>query len=133
VDVLNNAIIGADPLAETIDARFSVIDVQVLREPTANISETLSIHIDCEWIYSDGCTTEESFVILINALTRNEKTIEKIIENVPQTVHTLQVVAFERMEEEGMIVVNWQDLLDYIAGRINGNQLGARIVRMAAP
>ncbi|MEW6406455.1 MAG: hypothetical protein AB1649_32115 [Chloroflexota bacterium] len=133
VDVLNNAMIGVDPLAETIVARFSVIDVQVITEPTTSLSETLRIHIDCEWIYSDGCTLEESFVALIKALTRNEKTIEKITENVPQTVHTLQVVAFDRMMEEGMVVANWQDVLDYIDGRINGNQLGARIVRLAGP
>lgn len=133
VDALNSVLIGADPLGETIAAKYSVIDVLVVTEPPNNLSGILRIHVDCEWIYSDSCTLEDSFVRVMNVLRTNDKVKERISENVPLTTHTLQVVAFDRMIQKGMIAVPWQDASDYMNEKINGNQLGARIVRMVIP
>jgi hypothetical protein len=133
VDSLNNAMMGTDPLAETIGKKFSVVDAQVITEPPNNLSGILRINVECEWIYSDSCTPEESFVALMHAFRSNDKVRERIAENVPVTVHTLQMVSFNHMNQEGMIVVMWQDVMDYMNEKINGNQLGARIVRMVTP
>jgi hypothetical protein len=132
IEILNNAMVGSDPLAETIKAKFSIIDARILMDGAANLAGILQLSIECEWIFSDSCTLEETFVVLMRALTADDKVTGKIIEQVPLTVHTLQMVAFDHMLQTGMIAVNWQDVMDYAAGRINGNQLGARIIRYAA-
>ena len=78
VDVLNNAMLGSDPLAETIDAKFTVIDAQVLMDATTQQAAVLRVHVECEWVFADSCTPEQTFVALIRALTVNNKLVEKI-------------------------------------------------------
>lgn len=130
VDVLNNAMLGADPLGETIDAKFSVIDAQIVLDDVTQQAAILRVHVECEWVFSDGCTPEQTFVVLMRALTINEKVLEKISPQIPPTVHTLQMVAFDRMVQTGMVISSWDDVMDYAIGRINGNQLGSRITRL---
>lgn len=132
VELLNNALLGSDPLAETIEAKYTVLDARIIPDGPANVAGILSIHVDCEWVYSDGCTPEKSFVILMHALTRNEKILWKIYDQIPATVHTLQMVSFDRMAQSGMVVTNWRDVMDYATGKINGNQLGSRITRFTS-
>ena len=130
VDILNNAMRGADPLEETIDARFSVIDAHVILDRVTHQATTLRIHADCEWIFTDGCTPEQTFVVLMRALRVNDKVIKKIGDDIPSTISTLQVVTFDRMAQRGMLGVSWSDIVEYAVGRINGNQLGSRVVRL---
>ena len=130
VDILNNAMLGADPLGETIDAKFSVIDAQIVLDDVTQQATTLRVHVECEWVFSDSCTPEQTFVVLMRALTINEKVLEKISPQIPPTVHTLQMVAFDRMVQTGMVVSSWNDVMDYAIGRISGNQLGSRITRL---
>jgi hypothetical protein len=128
---LNNTIQDVDPLAETIGSKFKVIDVRVITEPPNNLSGILRIDIECEWVYSDSCTLEESFVRLMYAF-RTDQVKASIAENVPATIHTLQMASFNAMHQDGMIVVFWRDVRDYMDEKINGNQLGARIIRIIA-
>jgi hypothetical protein len=132
VEILNNIMVGTDPLLETVDAKFSVIDVQVLLNETTQEAGILRISVDCEWVYSDSCTPEATFVKLIRAFSVNEKVIQNIGSQVPATVHTLEVLAFDSMKSTGLIAITWNDLVDYSYGKINGNQLGSRIIRQAA-
>jgi hypothetical protein len=128
VDILNNAMLGADPLGETIDAKFSVIDAQIILDEVTQQATILRIHVECEWVFSDSCTPEQTFVVLMHALTK--KVLEKMSPQIPPTVHTLQVMAFDRMVQTGMVVSMWNDVMDYVTGKISGNQLGARITRL---
>jgi hypothetical protein len=130
VDILNNVMLGADPLGETIDAKFSVIDAQIILDDVTQQATTLRVHVECEWVFSDSCTPEQTFVVLMRAITINEKVLEKISPQIPPTVHTLQMVAFDRMVQTGMVVSSWDDVMDYVTGRISGNQLGSRITRL---
>ena len=130
VDILNNAMLGADPLGETIDAKFSVIDAQIILDDVTKQATTLRVHVECEWVFNNSCTPEQTFVVLMRALTINEKVLEKISPQIPQTVHMLQMVAFDRMVQTGMVVSSWDDVMDYAIGRISGNQLGSRITRL---
>jgi len=132
VDILNNAVIGSDPLQETIDARFSVLDSQVLLDQSTKQALTLQIDVDCEWIFSDGCTPEGSFVVLMRALRANDRIFKKICDDVPPTIRNLHVVTFDRMLRRGMLAASWHDVMEYVAGTINGNQFGARTVRITA-
>ena len=132
MDILNNALIGSDPLEETIDARFSVLNSLVLLDQTTKQALTLQIDIDCEWVFSDSCTPEGSFVVLIGAFRANDKIFKKICEDIPSTIRSLHVVTFDRMLRRGMLAASWDDVIEYVAGRINGNQLGSRTVRITS-
>jgi hypothetical protein len=132
VEILNNIMVGTDPLLETVDAKFSVVDAQILLNESTKEATTIRISVDCEWIYSDSCTPEATFVKLIRAFSVNEKIIQHISDQVPATVHTLEVLTLDRMNASGLIAITWIDLVDYSYGRINGNQLGSRIIRQAA-
>jgi hypothetical protein len=133
VEILNNVMLGADPLAETIEAKFSVLDVQFLLDALSGEMRNMRISVDCEWIFTDGCTPEKTFVMLMHAFDANHRIVERIVPQVPLTVQELQVVAYERMNPVGVILVKWSDVLEYAAGRINGSQLGARISRPGNP
>ena len=133
VEILNNAMTGVDPLADTIEARFSVVDAQIIYEPPTNLAGVLIIRIECEWVFTDNCAPETSFVALMHALTTNEKVFAKITDQIPSTIHTLQVVTLNHMTQKGMIIVPWADIVDYATGKINGSQLGSRITRVIVP
>src|SRR5262245_8040695 len=51
VEVLNGALVGTDPLMETLDARFLVIDAQVLLNAATKEATVISIRVDCEWVF----------------------------------------------------------------------------------
>lgn len=132
VEVLNGALVGTDPLMETLDARFMVIDAQVLLNASTKEATVLSIRVDCEWVFSDSCTPESTFVKLIKAISSNEKMIERIANQIPTTVHSFEMLAFDRMRPNGVITIAWKDVIDFSNGKINGNQLGSRIIHQAA-
>ena len=132
VNLLNGVMINSDPLEETLNARFSVLDSQVLPDVSTKQALTLQIDVDCEWVFSDGCTPEESFVVLMRTFQANTKTFKKISDDIPSTISSLHVVTFDRMVRRGMLAASWDDVVEYVAGRINGNQFGARTVRMTS-
>lgn len=132
VEILNHALVGTDPLLETIDAKFIVIDAQIVLNETTQEAATLRLSVDCEWVYSDSCTTESTFVKLMRAFSVNDKVIKYIAAQTPTTIHSFEMLAFDRMKPTGMITIHWNDLIDYSFGKINGNQLGSRIIRQAA-
>jgi hypothetical protein len=75
--------VGSDPLPETVDAKFSVIDVQVFLSAVTQEAGTIRISVDCEWIFSDSCTPEATFVKLIQAFTVNDKVMGRIAKQMP--------------------------------------------------
>lgn len=129
VDILNEVIVGSDPLTETIVAKYRVLDALVLMDVTTQLASTLRIHVDCDWVYSDACTPESTFVILMSAFSENDKIIERIQNQIPASVQTLELVAFERMNSTANIFILWKDVWDFAQGKINGNQLGSRMMR----
>jgi hypothetical protein len=132
VEVLNSAMVGTDPLLETVDAKFIVIDARVLLNGFTKEATVISIHVDCEWVFSDSCTPESTFVKLMRAISANDKMIERVAGQIPTTVHTFEMLAFDRMKPNGVITIAWNDVLDFSHGKINGNQLGSRIFHQAA-
>lgn len=129
VEVLNEAMIGTDPLTETIVAKYSVIDTQVIIDATSQQATILRIHVDCEWVFSDACTPESTLVVLMNALS---KVIERVSNQIPTTITTLEMLAFDQMLATSTIAIGWNDVLAFAFGEINGNQLGSRILRMTS-
>ncbi|HRJ76372.1 MAG TPA: hypothetical protein PLX90_10250 [Anaerolineales bacterium] len=129
VEILNEVIIGSDPLSETVVAKYSVIDAKVILDVTTQQASTLRIHVDCDWVYSDNCTPESTFVILMHAFSEHDKVIERIQNQIPASIQTLELVAFERMTQTASIFILWKDVWDFSLGKINGNQLGSRMMR----
>lgn len=132
VEILNSIMVGSDPLLETVDAKFSVVDAQVLLNQATQEATTVRILVDCEWIFSDSCTPETTFVRLMRVFAASDKVIERIANQIPPTVHTVEMLALDHMKATGIITITWADLVDYSYGKINGNQLGSRIIRQAA-
>jgi hypothetical protein len=132
VEVLNGAMVGTDPLQETMVAKFSVMDAQVILNETTQEATVIRISVDCEWVFSDSCTPESTFVKLMKAISSDDKMIERVANQVPTTVHTFEMLSFDRMKLNGVITISWSDVLDFSYGKINGNQLGSRIVHQAA-
>lgn len=132
VEILNEAMIGSDPLTETVVAKHSVIDAQVIMDVNNQQATILRIHVDCEWIFSDSCTPESTFVVLMNTFSTNEKVLERVINQIPTTITTLEMFAFDQMNPTSILTVAWSDVLAFTFGEINGNQLGSRILRITA-
>ena len=128
-EVLNRNLFGADPLAETVDAKYYVIDIGFTPDEHNDLT-ALRVQVECECVYTSCCTNERTFVQLMRAFVANQRTMNAIKDEMPSTVRDIQVVAFDQMQERGTIVVQWSDVLSYAAGQINGNQLGSRIVRL---
>ncbi len=128
INTLNSAMVGIDPLGETIEAKFEVIDAEYLTDGQSKEIQTLRIHVECEWIFRDNCTPEESFVNLMHAFAA-DKMIEKVSPMMPSTLKDIQVVTFNHMQQNGIIMVKWQDVVDYGTGKISGQQLGSHIIR----
>jgi hypothetical protein len=129
VKAVNSAMVGVDPLSETIEAKFEVIDVEYLIDDQSKEIRTMRIHVECEWIFSDNCTPEESFVHLMQAFAA-DKMIDKVSTLVPATLKDVQVVTFNHMKQNGIIMIGWRDVVAYGTKKINGQQLGSRIVRL---
>lgn len=130
VETLNRNLVGIDPLSETVDAKFYVIDLQFAPDDRNNLV-TVRVQVECECVYSSCCSTERTFVQAVRAFVRNERTVNEIKAQIPVTIRDLQVVALDHMQQKGTILVQWSDVLLYAGGQINGNQLGSRIVRLA--
>jgi hypothetical protein len=128
MNTLNGVIIDSDPLGETVAAKFNVLDVHFPAEPSSGQRLTMQIDVECEWILTDSCTPEESFVRLMHGFDANDKVIKKVAAEVPATVKSLEVSTFNHRVKDGTITVNWGDVLDFATGKITGNELGARII-----
>lgn len=131
VDTLNTAMIGSDPLAETVDAKFTVMDAQIVMDTSTHQATTVRLHVNCDWVFSDSCTPESTFVALMRAFASDEKVLMRVRHQIPMTIKTLEILAFDRMNSTEIVSVLWQDVADFVEGRINGNQLGSRLLRLA--
>jgi hypothetical protein len=135
VNALNDASRGADPLEETLDAKFSILDISFHLSGKPLVTTTLEVHVECEWITRPSCTVERAFVALAHAFKAVKADVrKKIIGQIPETVLVVQVRAFDHITKPlGIIEVGWQDLLAFANGDITGDQLGTRILRFIPP
>lgn len=120
----------ADPLSQTVDAHYQVIDASFAMDANQKAS-TFLIQVRCECASGTACCTpERTFVILVNAM---KPVADKIARQVPVTVQTVQISCLDHTSMHGMVMVSWRDLADYFAGTINGFQLGGRVVTLVGP
>ncbi|MBI3167803.1 MAG: hypothetical protein HYZ22_04955, partial [Chloroflexi bacterium] len=69
--------------------------------------------------------------VLMKAFSINDKVMGRVKDQIPSTIQTLEVVTFNRMTQTSIIHIAWKDVCDFTEGRINGNQLGSRMLRLA--
>lgn len=116
----------SDPLAQTIDARYQVLDVSFPLDAD-NQAAAFLIQVRCECVNGACCTAERAFIMLVNAM---KPVADKIARQVPGTVTTMQVACLDHAASIGMTIASWRDMADYFAGTINGFQLGGRVVKL---
>jgi hypothetical protein len=132
VNTLNAALRGADPLSETIDAKFTVTDVGFNNLGQPPVPFAIHIHVECEWVSRPSCTLERAFVELVHVFER-EGVRKKVMEQIPDTVRILQVKAFDHLKLIGVAEVAWDDLLAFANNEITGEQLATRLTRSDNP
>lgn len=125
VNALNDVLRGADPLAEALDAKFSVTDVAFIMEGKPSVTTKVQVNVECEWIFKSSCTVERAFVVLLHVLEK-DGVRKKVVEQIPQTVKALQVRALDHMNQVGVVEISWKNLLAFADGEITGDQLAAR-------
>jgi hypothetical protein len=119
-----------DPLSQTIDARYQVVDAS-FPLGTDGRPTTFRINVRCECASATTCCTlERTFVVVTAAMKAGA---EKIARQVPGTVTSLQVTCFDHATQTGMMVASWPDMVAFFTGGINGFQLGARVVKLVGP
>ena len=118
-----------DPLSETIDARYQVVDASFPVGLNQQAS-TFRIDVRCECLGASCCTPERTFVVIMNAM---KPVADKVARQVPASVTDVQVVCLDRSTQIGMMIASWRDMVDYFSGTINGFQLGARTFKLVGP
>ena len=116
----------ADPLSQTVDARYQVIDVSFPLDIN-NKASTFLIEVRCECVNGYCCTAERTFVIFVNAM---QSVADKIARQIPGTVTNMQVSCLEHTSSIGIVFVAWNDMAEYLTGKINGFQLGGRVIKL---
>jgi hypothetical protein len=116
-----------DPLSQTIDARYQVVDASFPLDMDGR-QTTFRIDVRCEC--ASCCTLERTFVVVTAAMKAGA---DKIARQVPNTVTSMQVTCFDHATQTGMMVASWPDMVAYFTGGINGFQLGARVIRLVGP
>lgn len=129
VTELNGVLRGADPLGEALDAKFYVTDIGFDTNGNPPITNTIRIHVECEWVLKPSCTAERAFVVLLHAFEK-DGVRKKIVEQIPSTIEIMRVRVFDHMVQIGMLEIPWQVLLEFANGDITGDQLAARVKRL---
>jgi hypothetical protein len=119
-----------DPLSQTIDARYQVVDASFPLGMDGK-PNTFRVDVRCDCASATACCTlERTFVVVTAAMKVGAV---KITRQVPNSVTSLQMVCFDHAAQTGMMVASWPDMVAYFTGGINGFQLGARVVKLVGP
>lgn len=119
----------ADSLERTLDAHFSIIDLGFDLSGNPRATTTLRIHVECDWVLKSSCTEQRAFIVFAHVFKAMKAGVrQKIIQQVPKTVSVVQIKAFNRMSQIGIVEIGWQDLLAFTNNEITGEQLAARIL-----
>lgn len=116
----------ADPLSQTVDARYQVIDVNFPLDIN-NEASTFLVNVRCECVNGSCCTAERTFVVFVSAM---QSVADKIARQIPGSVTNMQVVCLDHTSSLGIVLVSWNDMADYLTGKINGFQLGGRVIKL---
>ena len=119
----------ADPLSQTIDARYQVVDASFPVGEGGQLS-VFQINVRCECSRASCCTPERAFLAVTNAL---KFSANQVIRQIPRSVAEARVICFDHDAQIGISSLAWSDWLDYLRGTINGFQLGSRVVTFGAP
>ena len=130
VEWLNAELSTADPLEQTLDAKYQVVDVSFPIAPGSS-STVFRVDVRCECAtYTQCCIPERTFVVTIGAM---KKRAEKIMEQVPGGVSEMKVVCYDHLALVGVMSAWWSDIKGYLLDQINGYMLGSRVFRSAIP
>ena len=128
---LNQTLLAADPLEQTLDAKYQVVDVLFPVAQDGSQSSVFRVDIRCDCASNvQCCIPERMFVVTIGAMKVSST---RIIEQVAGRANDMQVVCYDHAAPIGMLVATWADVKGYLLGEINGYQLGARVIKLPVP
>lgn len=120
VNILGNYLRNIDSIDRVLETQFDVTDAWY--GPDANGVIVFRLTVNCMGL----CSRERTFAMLIEALRYNLGALTGML---PSNIAELQVVTLNRLQPTGLVVVRWQDAVDYCSGAITDSQLAGRIVR----
>ena len=121
---LNMEFLAANPLEQTLDARFMAVDASFPSQPGASFPIfRLVLRCTCG-TNAQCCTAERGFVVAINAMQVHAG---EIIKEVPGGTSHVEVVCFNQLTRIGAMTATWLDVQAYLLQQIDGHQLGWRV------
>lgn len=132
INWLNNDLSTVSPLGRTMDAEYHVINVSF---PNASNGSGLTFRVDVGCICMNDrecCLPERTFVVILETMYKKSNTT---LAQVPTGISEIMVVCLNHQTRAqiGAISALWQDVDDYLNGRISGDQLGVRTNHIIAP
>lgn len=120
----------ADPLSETVDARFQILDVHFTPSADA-LTMTLNIDARCECANNANCCSlQRTFVIVTNAMKAVHGKIKGYI---PMNMGKVRISCRDHSRDLGVAEANWADMDSYFSDAITGSQFGNRVTFFPTP
>lgn len=130
VEWLNGELTKADPLEQTLDARYLVIGVSFPFAPASSV-QIFKVDLRCECaLNTNCCVPERMFVVLLAAMKGNKDDIAK---QVPSNVATIKVICYDHASQVSVIGTDWENVKGYLNGNVSGYELGAKVYRTTFP
>lgn len=130
VEWLNGGLANADPLEQTLDARYLVTGVSFPFAPGSS-AQTFRVDLRCECSSNTNCCVpERMFVVLMMAL-KGEK--DKIIKQVPTNVGVIKVICYDHTSQINVIGADWTEVKGYLEDKVSGYELGSHVYRTTFP
>jgi hypothetical protein len=120
----------ADPLSETVDAHFQILDVHFTPSADA-LTMTLNIDARCECANNANCCSlQRTFVIVTNAMKAVHGKIKGYI---PMNMGKVRISCRDHNRDLGVAEANWADMDSYFNDAITGSQFGNRVIFSPTP
>ena len=130
VEWLNEELLNADQLEQTLDARYLVTGVSFPYAP-ASSAQTFRVDLRCECSAgANCCIPERMFVVLMHAMQGRR---DKIIDRVPSNVGTIKVLCYDHTIQSYVIGGDWTMVKNYVMGKLTGYELGGQVFRTTFP
>ncbi len=130
VEWLNGELSNADPLEQTLDARYLVTEVS-FPFTQGSSAQIFRVDLRCECAANTNCCVpERMFVVLMTAMKGSK---DKLIKQVPSNVGAIKVICYDHTSQINVIGADWAEVRGYLNENVSGYELGAQVYRTTYP
>jgi hypothetical protein len=129
---LNSTIETAEtitPIAEleqTMGARYKILDVTFLQEKDG--TSTFQVKTNCECAANGQCCShEQTFIKTMRAIYLYKDQIIGLVSLVSEPVKYMNVLCYDHESQYVVMHVLWNDVEEFLSGRLTGSQLASRV------